>query len=222
MARSLSFASFMVAAALASCGGETPPPAQAPAAASTPPEAKNSTPQPTAAPAPAPVAAPEPPKPTAPSPVVKYTGLAHPESVLYDPDGDRYLVSNINASAFAKDNNGFISVLSPDGQVTNLKRIEGGKSKVTLDAPKGMAIDKGVLYAADLTVVRMFDLKTGAPKGEVAIAGSTFLNDLASAPDGKVYASDTGAKMGATANMEPTGTDAVYVVEKGHAKAIAK
>jgi sugar lactone lactonase YvrE len=220
MARSLGFASFTLAAALISCGGETPPPAQPAVATSAPPEAKNSTPQPaltaTAAPAPA-----EPPKPAPPSPVAKYTGLAHPESVLYDADGDRYLVSNINGAPPAKDNNGFISVLSPDGQVTNLKWIEGGKNKVTLDAPKGLAISKGVLYAADITVVRMFDLKSGAPKGEVSIAGSTFMNDLAAAPDGKVYASDTGAKAGAT-GLEPTGTDAVYVIEKGHAKAIAK
>jgi sugar lactone lactonase YvrE len=67
----------------------------------------------------------------------------------------------------------------------------------------------------------MFDLKTGAPKGEVAIPGSTFLNDIATGPDGKVYVSDTGVKVGAN-GFEPTGTDAVYVIEKGHAKALAK
>ncbi|XYH98509.1 hypothetical protein ACMHYB_01730 [Sorangium sp. So ce1128] len=46
--------------------------------------------------------------------------------------------------------NGFISALSPDGQVTNLKWIEGGEDKVKLDAPTGSAIVKGVLYVADL------------------------------------------------------------------------
>jgi sugar lactone lactonase YvrE len=69
----------------------------------------------------------------------------------------------------------------------------------------------------------MFDLKSGAPKGEIAIAGSTFLNDLAAGPDGKVYASDSGVKAGATpGHMDSTGTDAVYVLDKGHAKALAK
>src|SRR5439155_21962009 len=67
------------------------------------------------------------------------------------------------------------------------------------------------LHVADLTVVRKFDDKTGAPKGEIAIPGSTFLNDLAS--DGKsVYVSDTGMKAGAGGNFEPTGTDAVWQI----------
>jgi sugar lactone lactonase YvrE len=225
MARSLDFVAFMLAGALVSCGGETPPPAPPPSATPATPEAKNSTPQVTGAlsAAATPPAVPaEPPKPAAPTPVAKYTGFSHPESVLYDADNDRYLVSNINGSPFDKDGNGFISVLSPEGQVTTLKWIEGGKNNVKLDAPKGLAIAKGVLYAADLTVVRTFDLKSGAPKGEIAVAGATFLNDLAAGPDGKVYASDSGLKVGANNKFEPTGTDAVYSIDKGHAKAIAK
>jgi hypothetical protein len=169
-----------------------------------------------AAPSPA-----EAPAPSAPAPVAKYTGLSTPESVLYDADADRYLVSNINGKPADKDNNGFISVLSPDGQVTTLKWIEGGKNKVKLDAPKGSGIVKGVLYVADITVVRMFDAKSGAPKGDIAIPGATFLNDIATGADGKVYVSDTGVKVGAN-GLEPDGTDAVYVIEKGHAKALAK
>jgi len=153
--------------------------------------------------------------------VAKYTGLSTPESVLYDADNDRYLVSNINGKPDAKDNNGFISVLSPDGTVSTLKWIEGGKDKVKLDAPKGTGIANGVLYVADITVVRQFDLKTGAPKGDIAIPGSSFLNDVAVGPDGKVYVSDTGVKVGAK-GFEPTGTDAVWVIEKGKAKALAK
>ncbi len=225
MARSLGILSSIVAAAaMVSCGGEAPPPAQSPAAsASAAPVAKNSVEPPAAAPAAsaAPPAASEPPKPAAPSPVAKYTGFAHPESVLYDADNDRYLVSNINGNPGDKDNNGFISVLSPDGQVTTLKWIEGGKNKVKLDAPKGSAIVKGVLYVADITSVRMFDLKTGAPKGEVAVPGATFLNDVAAGPDGKVYVSDSGVKITAS-GFEPTKSDAVYVIEKGKAKALAK
>jgi hypothetical protein len=59
-----------------------------------------------------------------------------------------------------------------------------------------------------LTVVRKFDAKTGAPKGEIPIPGSTFLNDLAIAKDGRVFVSDSGVKVGPK-GFEPTGTDSV-------------
>ncbi|MGO9839185.1 MAG: SMP-30/gluconolactonase/LRE family protein [Polyangiaceae bacterium] len=216
MARSL-FVSLSLPLVLVACGGETPPPEPPP----PPPPAATAAapaPAPTASAAPAPA---EPAPPPAPTPVAKYAGFQAPESVLYDDQGDRYLVSNINGKPFDVDNNGFISALSPDGQVTTLKWIEGGKNKVKLDAPKGLAIAKGVLYVADITTVRMFDAKSGAPKGEVKIAGSTFLNDLAAGPDGKVYVSDSGFKAGAN-GFEPTGTDAVFEIDKGKAKAIAK
>lgn len=146
--------------------------------------------------------------------------MATPESVLYDEAADRYLVSNINGKPLDVDGNGFISELSPDGKVTKLKWIEGSK-KVKLDAPKGMAIAKGVLYVADIDHVRMFDAKSGAPKGELKIEGATFLNDVSAAPDGRVFVTDSGMKAG-TKDFEPTGTDAVYVIEKGKAKALAK
>lgn len=205
---------------LAACGGEEPPaatPAPASASAAAPPPAPPAT---TAAAQPTPP--PEPPKPAAPAPAAKYTGLDTPESVLYDAEGDRYLVSNINGKPDAADNNGYISVLAPDGKVLTQKWIEGGQKKVKLDAPKGMAIVKGVLYVADVSVVRTFDAKTGAPKGDVKIPGATFLNDITASADGKtVYVSDSGLKLGEK-GFEPTGTDAVWAIEKGKAKALAK
>ena len=56
-----------------------------------------------------------------------------PESVLYDPVADVYLVSNINGDPTAKDNNGFISRIGPDGTVMAAKWIAGGQGDVTLD-----------------------------------------------------------------------------------------
>ncbi len=217
--RLVSLPSLASLALVVACGGAEPPPPAPPPPPPPPPAPAAMT---EAAPAASASAAPaEPPPPAAPTAVAKWTGLSTPESVLYDADADRYLVSNINGKPDGKDNNGFISVLSPDGTTTTPKWIEGGKEKVKLDAPKGMGIAKGVLYVADITSVRMFDVKTGAPKGEVAIPGSTFLNDIAAGPDGKIYVSDTGVKMGAK-GFEPTGSDAVYEIDKGHAKALAK
>jgi len=111
---------------------------------------------------------------------------------------------------------------SPDGKVTNAKFIAAGQKKVKLDAPKGSGIADGIFYVTDIKVVRKFDLKTGAPKGDIAIAGATFLNDIAVGPGGKVYVSDSGVKGKADGGMEPTGTDAVYVIEKGKVKPVAK
>jgi len=161
-------------------------------------------------------------KAPAPTPVFKITeGIATPESVLYDEANDRYLVSNIDGKPDGVDGNGYISEISPDGKVVKAKFIAGGAAKVKLDAPKGSGISAGILYVADITVVRKFDLKTGAPKGDIPIPGSTFLNDIAVAKDGRVFVSDSGVKSGAT-GFDPTGSDAVYVIDKGKVKPVAK
>lgn len=118
-------------------------------------------------------------------------GLSTPESVLYDADADRYLVSNINGSPAAADGNGFISRILPDGQVDQLKWIEGGAAGVSLDAPKGMALVANRLYVSDVHVVRVFDRRTGKALETIPIEGSGFLNDLTPAPGGGVYVSDS-------------------------------
>lgn len=147
-----------------------------------------------------------------PAPAVSFKeGLSTPESVLYDAESDTYLVSNINGQPLDKDNNGFITELSPDGKVLNAKLIEGGQKKVTLNAPKGSAIKDGILYVADIDTVRLFDRKTGEPKGEVALKGATFANDVAVGPDGNVYVSDSGLNP----KFESTGTDAIWVIKPG-------
>lgn len=150
-----------------------------------------------------------PPKPAAA--VTFAEGIATPESVLYDAETDTYLVSNINGAPLDKDNNGYITELSPDGKAVNAKLIEGGKNKVTLNAPKGSALVAGVLYVADIDTVRMFDRKTGAPKGEIPLKGATFANDVAAGPDGNIYVSDSGLNP----KFESTGTDAIWVFKPG-------
>ena len=136
-------------------------------------------------------------------------GFATPESVLYDAEADVYLVSNINGSPFDTDGNGFVSRVSGDGKVEALKWIDGAKDGVTLNAPKGMALWGDKLYVSDITTVRMFDRKTGEAKGEVAVEGSDFLNDVA-ADDSFVYVSNSGLGAG----FEPSGADAIYKIDK--------
>ncbi len=210
---------FSVACGAAQPAPEAAPPAPVASASALPPAPIQSSVTPVASaapPAPAPVA------PPPPAPVFRIAeGISTPESVLYDEPNDRYLVSNINGKPDGADNNGYITEISPDGKVTKDKFIAGGVGKVKLDAPKGSGITGGVFYVTDITVVRKFDAKTGAPKGDIPIPGSTFLNDLAVAPDGRVFVSDSGVKVGEK-GFEATGTDAVYVIEKGKVKPIAK
>jgi sugar lactone lactonase YvrE len=155
-----------------------------------------------------------------PTPLVKITGFATPESVQYDPDGDRYFVSNVSGPPTVQDNNGYISIASPDGKIVTEKWVAGLQNGVTLHAPKGMGIYKGVLWVADIDTVRSFDLKTGKRGADVTIHGATFLNDIAIGPDGKVYVTDSGLQ--GNDELVPSMTDAVYVIEKGVAKELAK
>ena len=141
--------------------------------------------------------------------VVADVGLSTPESVLHDTAADVYLVSNINGSAVAEDDNGFISRLSPGGEMLELKWIDGADSAVVLNAPKGMAIQDGTLFVADITCVRRFDAATGAPRGEICPMGSTFLNDVASGGDGTVWFTDSGLVAGPL-GLVGSGTDAIY------------
>jgi len=205
--KQLAFA-FGVIAALAACKKKAeqkpaePPPATPPAAADAP-EAK----------------APEAPAAWDGKSVLKLEGFSTPESVLYDADDDVYLVSNINGKPLDADDNGFISKVTTDGKVAELKWIDGAKDNIKLDAPKGLAIANGTLYVADINVVRQFDLKTGAPKPDIKIDGATFLNDMAAGKDGSVYVTDSGLD----ASFKPTGSDAIYQIDKaGKVKQLIK
>lgn len=139
-------------------------------------------------------------------------GLQTPESVLYDPAADVYLVSNINGNPTGTDDNGFISRISPTGRVLQLKWIDGARGNISLNAPKGMAIAGDTLYVSDITMVRMFDRRTGRQNGSIAIAGSTFLNDVATAPDNSVYVTDSGWKP----DFSSSGTDAIYRIDENN------
>jgi len=148
-------------------------------------------------------------------------GLMTPESVLHDPARDIYLVSNINGQPLDKDNNGFISRISPAGDIARLKWIAGGANGVTLNAPKGMAISGDVLYVTDIDAVRMFNVETGAPAGEIAIEGASFLNDATVSSDGTVYVTDTGWGSGSE-GFTNTGTDAIWAILDGSARAVVR
>jgi sugar lactone lactonase YvrE len=142
-----------------------------------------------------------------------------PESVLYDPAGDAYLVANINGTPLDKDDNGFISRINPDGRVDQLTWIAGADSAVTLNAPKGMGIRGDTLFVADIDEVRLFDRVSGEPRGSWRVRGATFLNDIHVGPDGTVYVTDSGLR----ADFSPSGSAAVWRFDaRGSATAFAR
>jgi sugar lactone lactonase YvrE len=130
-------------------------------------------------------------------------GLTNSECIRYDAANDRYIISNLNTRG--PENNGYISLMSPDGAITNLKFIEGGKNGATLIDPLGIYIQNDMIWVADITHMRKFDLKTGAPRGEVALPGANRPNDIFVTKDGTAYISDNGGTAGTIIRVSPSG-----------------
>ena len=65
-------------------------------------------------------------------------GLSNSESARYDVAGDRWLVSNLGARGAGND--GFITVVDPDGKVVTPKWIAGGVDGVELRDPLGLIV----------------------------------------------------------------------------------
>ncbi len=121
------------------------------------------------------------------------TEFKTPESVIYEPNENMLFVSNIDGQPDVKDNQGFISKVSPlNGSIIELNWITG------LNAPKGMAIinntnniNNTVLYVSDITDLVEIDVNNGKVINRYNAPGSAFLNDVASDNQGHVYVSDT-------------------------------
>ncbi|MEX0324383.1 MAG: SMP-30/gluconolactonase/LRE family protein [Puniceicoccaceae bacterium] len=108
-----------------------------------------------------------------------------PESVCLDPDKKLVYVSNISGSPSEKDGNGFISKVSLEGEVLELKWITG------LNAPKGMAVQGRFLYVTDIDVLVRINRETGEILNRYPAKGALFLNDVAADKKGNVITGDS-------------------------------
>lgn len=130
--------------------------------------------------------------------VWEVTGLSVPESVYPVPDEKIMYVSNIGGqNPSEKAGNGFISILTFDGKVKNLKWVTG------LNSPKGMEIVNGKLFVTDIDRLVQIDIKSGIIDKYYPVEGSKFLNDIAAGPEGELYITETMGKK-------------VYKFEKGY------
>jgi hypothetical protein len=111
--------------------------------------------------------------------------FASPESAYYDSVSNAVFVSSINGQILEKDGNGYISRLTPEGKMVSAKWVTG------LNAPKGIRSLGGTLCVTDIDEVVYIDIATARVSARVKVEGSQFLNDVATAPDGTVYASDS-------------------------------
>jgi sugar lactone lactonase YvrE len=121
-----------------------------------------------------------------------YGGFRFAESISYDAERDLYVAVNAGIAQDVVPNDGYVSLVNPDGTAHTLKWIGVNRNGLTLNHPLGSDIANGRLYVVDIDTVRWFDMATGRPLGSVAVPGVTRFNDLEVAADGTIYATQTG------------------------------
>jgi len=142
--------------------------------------------------------------------VKTYGGFRFAESVAYDAERDLYVAVNAGMAEEQVRNDGYVSLVNPDGTAHTLKWIGVNRNGLTLNHPLGSDIANGFLYVADIDTVRWFDMKTGAPQGAIPVAGAMRFNDIEVAADGTIYATQTG-------NTDPTSWRVYKITAKGEA-----
>lgn len=133
------------------------------------------------------------------------------ESCSYDATRGVIVVPNRGVGQNVQANNAWVSLINHDGSVHTARWIgvqaPAARASLTpplvLNEPFGSDIAGGLLYVADrdggtgpadpsISVIRRFNMQTGAPAGEIRVEKSTGFNDLEVADDGTIYATQTG------------------------------
>ena len=117
------------------------------------------------------------------------TGLAGPESCLWDPVSKYWYVSNLAAATMdltVADGVGWISRLDAAGAIVDEQWVSG------LDSPAGLRIAAGVLFVNDIKKVHEIDIASGAIVLTHEFPDAVLLNDPAiDEATGIGYAADT-------------------------------
>ena len=111
--------------------------------------------------------------------------LKVPESVLFDKANQVLYVSNIDGTdPWKADGKGSIGKVGLDGKIIAAEWVSG------LNAPKGLGMYNGKLYAADLGEIVVIDIATGKIDKKIPIEGATGLNDISVDPNGAIYVTE--------------------------------
>jgi hypothetical protein len=140
-----------------------------------------------------------------------YGSIYSAESCSYDSTRGLIVVPNRGVPQNVQTNNAWVSFLNHDGSVHTARWIgvqnPPDRANLTpplvLNEPYGSDIANGILYLADrdggttpteasVAVIRKFNMKDGAPAGEIRVERSSWLNDIEVADDGTIYATQTG------------------------------
>jgi len=141
-----------------------------------------------------------------------YGSVYSAESCSYDPVRRVIVVPNRGVGQNVRTNDAWITFLNHDGSVHTSRWIgvqNPGDQRnnmtppLVLNEPLGSDIVNGVLYLADrdggtgpndpaVSVVRTFNMQTGAPGRAFRVEKSTGFNDIEVADDGTIYATQTG------------------------------
>jgi hypothetical protein len=166
-----------------------------------------------------------------------YGSIYSAESCSYDPGRGLIVVPNRGVAQNVQTNNAWVSFINHDGSVHTARWIgiqtpeqrANLKPPLVLNEPLGSDIANGMLYVADrdggtspsdpsVSVVRRFNMKTGAPAGEFRVEKSTGFNDIEVADDGTIYGTQTGGggqNPDATSwqiwKIAPNGTASIFV-----------
>jgi sugar lactone lactonase YvrE len=108
---------------------------------------------------------------------------------LLDKVNNVLYVSNIDGQdPWKADGKGSIGKVGLDGKIIATDWVSG------LEAPKGLGMYNGKLYAADLTNLVIIDIASGEIEQKVAVVGAVGLNDIAIDSKGILYVSDSPGK----------------------------
>lgn len=112
--------------------------------------------------------------------------LDAPENAYWHAPSQSWYVSSLGGGlSLERDGYGWITRLDENGKIIKAKWVEG------LDAPTGMAASNGRLYVGDRGVLVEIDITKGQILRKIPLKGSEFVNDVAAAPNGDLYVSDT-------------------------------